>query len=219
MTKHLLLAGVLTLIGQLGVRGSAFNFDITGKTPGLNGLLGSNEGGGNDTSPATGIELTPGISYNDSTHLLSLHFGWGSAAASGNGVDLTSPFLGVYLQGPASLTGSGGFVYNLTTGYSPGYNATKANGVSGLFDVDNFVFSDGPDGVGGTYTAAQQEADLLAGHWYLNIATEALPGGEIRGQLTAVPEPEEYAMLAGIGLLAFGSYRRRKTMFRAPGVF
>lgn len=30
----------------------------------------------------------------------------------------------------------------------------------------------------------EQAADLMAGHWYVNIHTAANPGGEVRGQLT-----------------------------------
>ena len=58
--------------------------------------------------------------------------------------------------------------------------------------------------------------DLLggvnAGKAYLNIHTNVVPGGEIRGflQLAPVPEPESWAlMLAGLGIVA-GVARRRE---------
>ena len=37
--------------------------------------------------------------------------------------------------------------------------------------------------VGSAFLTAAQEADLLAGLWYINIHTVANPGGEIRGQV------------------------------------
>jgi hypothetical protein len=49
---------------------------------------------------------------------------------------------------------------------------------------------------------------LFAGGLYVNIHTLEFPGGEIRGQLTPVPEPETYAMIAGAGLVGFGVFRR-----------
>ncbi len=58
----------------------------------------------------------------------------------------------------------------------------------------------------GIFTAAQV-ADLLAGRHYVNIHTSTFPGGEIRGQITAVPEP---GTLAALGLGAAALLRRRK---------
>jgi hypothetical protein len=53
-------------------------------------------------------------------------------------------------------------------------------------------------------------AGLNMGEAYINIHTEQFPGGEIRGFLTAVPEPSTWAMMilgfAGIGFMA---YRRK----------
>ncbi|RQP23315.1 CHRD domain-containing protein [Piscinibacter terrae] len=52
---------------------------------------------------------------------------------------------------------------------------------------------------------------LDAGTTYFNIHTTAFPGGEIRGFLHAVPEPETYAlMLVGLGLVGWTASRRRR---------
>src|SRR4051794_20855931 len=109
MSKNI-FALALTFITTLHPAHAAiFEFDIIGKaTPGLSGL---NENG-NSSSPATGMELSPGISYDDSTHQLTLHFGWGSDPAAGGGTDLTGDFLVAYIQGPANPDGttSGGLL-------------------------------------------------------------------------------------------------------------
>ena len=52
-------------------------------------------------------------------------------------------------------------------------------------------------------------AGMASGNAYLNIHTEMSPGGEIRGLLHAVPEPETYALLA-VGLAALGWRRARR---------
>jgi hypothetical protein len=54
-------------------------------------------------------------------------------------------------------------------------------------------------------------AGLDAGKAYFNIHSTFAPGGEIRGFLQPVPEPETYAlMLAGLGVVGWAAARRRK---------
>lgn len=63
---------------------------------------------------------------------------------------------------------------------------------------------------GGTAALAEKRLidNLTSGQAYLNIHTSTFGSGEIRAFVTAVPEPESYAlMLAGMGLLAL---RRRR---------
>jgi hypothetical protein len=61
-------------------------------------------------------------------------------------------------------------------------------------------------------TAASAEAAFIdglnAGQTYGNVHSIANPGGEIRGQLAAIPEPAT-AFLAGGFLLVFALFRRR----------
>jgi hypothetical protein len=54
-------------------------------------------------------------------------------------------------------------------------------------------------------------AGLDAGKAYLNLHTSTYSGGEIRGLLVPVPEPETYAlMLAGLGVLGWAARRKQQ---------
>ena len=59
-----------------------------------------------------------------------------------------------------------------------------------------------------TLTAAQVSA-MINGETYVNIHTATNPGGEIRGQLTAVPEPGTILLL-GAGLTAVASRLKKR---------
>lgn len=61
--------------------------------------------------------------------------------------------------------------------------------------------------IGSTTITDTQEADLLAGLWYINIHTAMYPGGEIRGQVQVVPVPAAIWLL-GSGLVALFGWRR-----------
>ena len=68
---------------------------------------------------------------------------------------------------------------------------------------------------GGTPASAEAVllAGVVAGRAYLNIHTSAFPGGEIRGFLTAVPEPGAWAlMIFGFGAVG-ATLRRRRAAF------
>lgn len=49
---------------------------------------------------------------------------------------------------------------------------------------------------------------LFSGELYLNFHTTAFPGGEVRGQIFAIPTPGSAGILAGVGLM--GLRRRRR---------
>lgn len=73
--------------------------------------------------------------------------------------------------------------------YNPDFITAHGNTVNGAFDA--------------------LVAGLDSGSAYANIHTSAFMGGEIRGFLTLVPEPETYAMLlAGLGLISLMARRR-----------
>ncbi len=64
---------------------------------------------------------------------------------------------------------------------------------------------------GGTAAGAEARlmANLTSGNAYFNIHSTTFGGGEIRAFVTAVPEPETYAMMFG-GLALMGAMLRRR---------
>ena len=65
---------------------------------------------------------------------------------------------------------------------------------------------------GGTVAGAQAVfiAGLLNGQAYFNIHTTQFPGGEIRGQLQAVPEPATLLLLSSGVVGVVGVLRKRR---------
>ena len=95
-----------------------------------------------------------------------------------------------------------GFPLGVTTGtYLQTFDLTLASTYNPAFITAH----------GGTVAGAQAAFinGLLNGQTYLNIHTQMFPGGEIRGQLQAVPEPATLLLLGTSLMAAVGVIRKR----------
>lgn len=101
-----------------------------------------------------------------------------------------------------------GFPLGVTAGsYDHTFDMSLASSYNSTFVTNN----------GGTVSSAFNALvfGLDAGMAYLNIHTSLFPGGEIRGLLSPVPEPESYALLlAGLGVLALFTRRTKRETVR-----
>lgn len=196
--------GALILCGTFcSATGTVWQFDISGRA--TSGLSAANEVP-SVSSLATGREMAPGITYDDSTHLLDLHFAWGSHPAVG-GTDLTGDFSSAFIQGPAGTNSSSTEVlYDITPQATPAdaSRAGRTGSVNYSFTLADTTLN------GNSYPVQDQEQDLLSGLWYLNVTSSQFEGGEIRGQLTPVPEPSEYAALSAAALFVFALVKRAR---------
>lgn len=180
-TSALLLAFVLALSAPAS--GATVLFDLLGRAG--PGLIGGNEFPTAISPAGTGGEIGAGISFDTVTKVLTINVGWGS----GNGFsDLTSAANNSHVHGPAGFNASAGVVFNLT----------RANSSANAGFISTATPALNPT----------QEADLLAGNYYINIHTVNNGGGEIRGNLIVVPEPSR-AML-GFAALGLAFFRRKR---------
>lgn len=169
------------------------HFDLLGK--GGAGLLASNENGVVNGNFGSGGEIGSGITFDDASNLLTINVGWGTA----NGfTDLT---------GNASM----GHIHGPTPSAAPAAFNENVGVLIGLDSLVGWNNSASAGGFSGTVSVpAQNVADLFNGKLYINIHTSTNAGGEIRGNLVAVPEPSTYALLGAVALLGLAYIRRRK---------
>lgn len=109
--------------------------------------------------------------------------------------------------GVASMTPSfAGFPTGVKAGsYDQTFNMALASSYNAAFITNN----------GGTVSSAFNAlvAGLDDGKAYFNLHTSSFTGGELRGLLAPVPEPETYAlMLGGLAVVGAVAARRRKAM-------
>jgi hypothetical protein len=105
------------------------------------------------------------------------------------GVATTTPTFPSFPLGVTSGSYSHLFDMTLASSYNPAF-ITAHGGTAALAEIDLF-------------------AGISAGETYLNIHTNAFPGGEIRGFLVAVPEPFTLSLF-GAGLAGAALLRRRR---------
>jgi hypothetical protein len=168
-------------------------------------LSGPNENATN-TSPGLGFG---DFSYDSTAHTLQVQFTFsnllGTTTASHIHAATASPGIGT--AGVATTTPYfTGFPIGVTSGsYSNTLDLTLASSYNPSYVTAN----------GGT-TASAEAALINAmnlGEAYLNIHSTVMPGGEIRGFLTLVPEPSS-AVLLGTGALA-AAWKLRRRMRRS----
>ena len=119
---------------------------------------------------------------------------------------------------------------HIHVGAPPGSNAGVRWGFFGTPDNDinpkQYLLTPFVGSVGGTFTSIWDQPEgnplagvpqtltsslpqILAGLSYINFHTTQFPGGEVRGAIQPIPEPETYAlMLAGLGAVSLVARKR-----------
>lgn len=142
-----------------------------------------------------GNEIADGVFLDPVTKLLTLNLAYGSAFGFG---DLTTPAFSWLLHGPSPADETAPVLFNLESFHTFAANHTQGGRISGSFTLNDV-----------------QEAALLSGLSYINIYTPSHLGGEIRGQLVVVPEPQTALLLGGgMVLIWFGQILRKRTTAR-----
>jgi hypothetical protein len=121
---------------------------------------------------------------------------------SGSYSGLTTPISAGHIHAPAAPGVNAGVIYDLFgAGIITGTTSGTYSGTVTLINSPTIAYN---------VSTAQQISDLNAGLWYLNIHDSTFLGGEIRGQITLVPEPSSLALM-GLGVGALVLRLRRRT--------
>ena len=162
--------------------------------------------GGQEIPPTSSTATGSGtVTFDDATNVLSVNLNW--AGLTGPGVQAhihccvgTPPgnagiALDLWLIGsPQPATGTYSASHDLDLGNPFRAAFTTANGGTTL----------------GAFAALSAAMTANQGRAYFNIHTDAFPGGEIRGNLSLVPEPGTMlAFLSGLGALLLHRRLRR----------
>jgi hypothetical protein len=158
-------------------------------------------------NPPTGSPGTGSVSvfFDDVAHTVTYNafFTGLTAGTTAAHVHVFAPGANPPNGGVATTTPSfPGFPLGVTSGtFNNFFDLTLASSYNASFITNN----------GGTPASAEAAllAALLEGRAYFNIHTSAFPGGEIRADLSLVPEPSTWMMMLG-GFAAAGLVIRRR---------
>ena len=137
--------------------------------------------------------------------------------------DLIGLTTAAHIHGPTPTPGTGTAPVMTSAPSFPGFPLGVTSGsFSNVFDMllttsYNPGFLNNATNLGSVATASNTMLTAMRdGKAYFNIHTPQYPGGEIRGFLTAVPEPETWAlMIAGFGMTGAMLRSRRRPEVRA----
>ncbi|WP_457422588.1 CHRD domain-containing protein [Roseateles sp. P5_E7] len=152
---------------------------------------------------------TLSLEYDDDGHTLLINATWAGLSGTTNNAHIHCCTAAAKAGTAGVALAQGGLLPNFPLGVSSGtyvkiIDLTQTNQYGGTFLTAS----------GGTAALAEARliANLTSGNAYFNIHTTTFGGGEIRTFVTAVPEPETYAlMLGGLGVVAWVARRRRNS--------
>lgn len=171
---------------------------------------------GSSEQPANG---SPGVGFATVIFDIDAHTMQVSANFSG----LVGTTTASHIHCCTTLAGAGAAGVATTTPNFPGFALGVSSGAyDHLFDM-TLASSYNPAFVnnmgGGSIATAEAVLlqGMLDGKTYFNIHTTAFPGGEIRGFLQQVPEPQSLALVGlGLGALAWAQRRRSLRAMARP---